>query len=93
MPTFVADHHLKNFDEWLKLFKANPPPPVGRWRVVRGIDDPNHVFVVGDVDEASVQKVNDFWHSERMTEIIRKVDAMSTAPLKSAWFNELPPQR
>ena len=24
MPVVVAVHHLKNFDEWIKLFKADP---------------------------------------------------------------------
>ena len=26
MPTVVVVHRLKNFDEWIKIFKANPPP-------------------------------------------------------------------
>ena len=25
MPIVVAVHRLKNFDQWLKLFKSNPP--------------------------------------------------------------------
>ena len=33
MPIVVAIHRLKNFDEWFKLFKSNPPPKVGRWPV------------------------------------------------------------
>jgi len=26
MPILVAIHRLKDFDEWIKLFKTNPPP-------------------------------------------------------------------
>lgn len=43
MPVVVAVHRLKNFDEWLKIFKANPPPKVGRWRLLRGSEDRNRV--------------------------------------------------
>ena len=28
MPVVVAVHRLRNFDEWFKLFKSNPPPKV-----------------------------------------------------------------
>jgi len=37
MPIVVVVHHLKNFDEWIKVFKADPPPKVGRWRLLRGL--------------------------------------------------------
>jgi hypothetical protein len=47
MPVVVGVHHLKNFDEWIKLFKADRPPKVGRWRLLRGSDDRNRVHVVG----------------------------------------------
>ena len=30
MPIVVVVHRLKNFDDWFKLFKADPPPKVGR---------------------------------------------------------------
>ena len=33
MPVVAVVHHLKNFDEWFKLFKADPPPKIGRWRI------------------------------------------------------------
>jgi hypothetical protein len=49
MPVVVAVHRLKNFDEWFKLFKADPPPKVGRWRVLRGADDRNRAHVVGEM--------------------------------------------
>ena len=45
-----ADHHLKDFDAWFKVFTDNPPPQVGQWMLVRGIDDPNRVHVVGQVN-------------------------------------------
>ena len=47
MPAVVVVHRLKNFDEWYKAFKANPPPKVGRWRVMRGTEDRNRVHVLG----------------------------------------------
>jgi hypothetical protein len=53
MPVVVGVHHLKNFDEWIKLFKADRPPKVGRWRLLRGSDDRNRVHVVG----AAIQTV------------------------------------
>jgi len=49
MPVDVAVHRLKNFDEWFKLFKSNRPPKVGRWRVMRGIEDRNRVNVVAEL--------------------------------------------
>ena len=39
MPALVAIHRLKDFDEWMKVFKSNPPPQIGRWRLLRGTDD------------------------------------------------------
>ncbi len=54
MPLLVVVHHLKDFNEWITLFTANPPPPVGRWRLARGIDDRNRVHVVGEVSAAEV---------------------------------------
>lgn len=93
MPTLVHDHHLKNFDEWIKLFKANrPAAPIGRWRVLRGVDDPNRVFVVVDAEAAEVAKVNDYFRTDRMKEVIRQVNEMSTVPLATAWFENLPAQ-
>ena len=45
MPVLVADHHLNDYDEWIKIYSENPPPQIGRWRLLRGIDDPNRVRV------------------------------------------------
>jgi hypothetical protein len=39
MPILVAIHRLKNFDEWLKVFKSNPPPKVGHWWIARGSEE------------------------------------------------------
>ena len=50
MPVLVVDSHVNNFDDWLEVFKANPPPELGSWRVLRGIDDPNRVQVIGELD-------------------------------------------
>lgn len=82
MPIFIADHRLKNFDDWTGLFKANPPPPVGQWRVTRSADDPNRVLVIGEVAAADVETVKTFLGSDRMQAVFRQVDAMSTAPIE-----------
>ncbi len=60
MPVVVVVHRLKNFDEWFKLFKADPPPKVGRWRLLRGTDDRNRVHVVGEMAASEVKAVKDF---------------------------------
>ena len=91
MPFLVAVHHLKDFDEWLKLFKGNPPPKAGRWRLMRGIDDRNRVHVVGEVQASDVNAVKEFMESDRMQDVFRRVNAMSTAPLEILWLEELTP--
>ena len=91
MPVVVVVHRLKNFDEWSKLFKADPPPKVGRWRVLRGADDRNRVHVVGEVAASEVQAVKDFIASPHMQEAFKRVNAMSTAPQEFIWLEELTP--
>jgi hypothetical protein len=91
MPTFVAIHRLKDFDEWLKVFKANPPPKVGRWRLTRGVDDPNRVHLVGEVEPSDVKEVKAFLASDRMQEVFRRVNAMSTAPVEFVLLEEVEP--
>ena len=70
MPVVVFDHRLKIFDEWIALFSANPPPPIGRWRFARGIDDPNRVHVVGEMDASEVDGVKSFFASENMRAVL-----------------------
>ena len=91
MPVVVIVHRLKNFDEWIKIFKADPPPKVGRWRLLRGSDDHNRVHVVGDVAASEVKVVNDFLGSPHMQDVFKRVNAMSTAPLEFVWLDELAP--
>jgi len=91
MPVLLAVHRLKDFDEWIKLFKANPPPKVGRWRLLRGIDDRNRVHVVAEVTESEVKGVKDFIASKHMQDVFQGVNAMSTAPLEFVWLEELRP--
>ena len=91
MPLLVVVHHLKDFNEWFELFTANPPPPVGRWRLARGIDDRNRVHVVGEVSAAEVKDVKDFLNSSRLQDVFRRVNAMSTAPLEFVWLEEIKP--
>ena len=91
MPTVVAIHRLKNFDEWFKVFKSNPPPKVGKWRVARGSEDRNRVHVVAEVVASEVKEVKDFIQSQHMQDVFKQVNAMSTAPLEIVWLEELAP--
>jgi hypothetical protein len=91
MPVLVAVHRLKDFDEWLKVFKSNPPPQIGRWRLTRGIDDRNRVHVVAELQPSEVQGVKAFLESERMQDVFRRVNAMSAAPLEFIWLEEVAP--
>ena len=91
MPVVVVVHHLKNFDEWIKIFEADPPPKVGRWRLLRGSDDRNRVHVVGDVAASEVKAVKEFLRSQHMQDVFKRVNAMSTTPLEFVWLEELAP--
>lgn len=91
MAIIVADHHLKDFDAWFELYKANPPPHVGNWSVARGVDDPNRVHVVGVMEASEVGAVKEFMASEQMQEAFAQVNAMSTAPLVFTWFEDVTP--
>ena len=79
MPIVVFVHRLKNFDEWFKLFKSNPPPKVGRWRVLRGSEDRNRVHVVAELASSEVKDVGDFIQSKHMQNVFKQVNDMSTA--------------
>ena len=89
MPVLVADHQLKDFDEWFEMFSDNPPPKIGNWRVMRGIDDPNRVRVVAEVEPSEVDAVKQFLESEEMQSVFKKVNEMSTSPIDFVWFNEV----
>lgn len=92
MAIFVADHHLKDFAAWLELFKVNPPPAIGRWRLLRGSDDPNRVRVVGEVDDSEVGNVKKYLASEQMQEVFKKVnEQLSTSPVEFVWFEDITP--
>ena len=82
MPVVVVVHRLKNFDEWLKVFKADPPPKIGRWRLLRGSDDRNRVHVVGEVTASEVKAAKDWIESQHMQDVFKRVNVMSTAPLE-----------
>jgi len=88
MPVVAVVHRLKNFDEWFKQFKANPPPKVGRWRVLRGVDDRNRAHVIGEVTASEVPAVKDFLASPHMQTVFKAVNAMSTAPVEIVWLDE-----
>ena len=89
MPIVFAVHRLKNFDQWLKLFKSNPPPKVGRWRVLRGSEDRNRVHVVAELAASEVKDVKDFIQSKHMQDVFKQVNDMSTAPMEFIWLEEL----
>jgi len=91
MAIVVADHHLKDFDAWFELYKANPPPDIGRWRVARGIDDPNRVHVVGVMEASEVGAVKDHLASETMQEAFVQVNELSTTPIVFSWFEDVTP--
>jgi hypothetical protein len=91
MPVIVVVHRLKDFDEWFKVFKANPPPKIGRWRLLRGSDDRNRAHVVGEVAASDVKAVKDFLASQHMQDTFKRINAMSTAPLEFTWLEELAP--
>jgi hypothetical protein len=91
MPVHVAVHRLKDFDEWIKVFKANPPPPVGRWRLLRGIEDRNRVHVVAEMEASEVKGVKEFLVSPQMRDVFQRVNAMSTAPVEFLWLEDLTP--
>jgi hypothetical protein len=91
MPTVVVVHRLKDFDEWIKILKANPPPKIGRWRLLRGSDDRNRAHVVGDVAASEVKAAKDFLGSQHMQDVFKRINAMSTAPLEFIWLEEVTP--
>lgn len=91
MAILVVDHHLKDFDTWFEIFAANPPPQIGRWRLARGIDDPNRVHVVGEMDSSEIKDVEEFMASENMQGVFRQVNEMSTSPMEFTWFEDVSP--
>jgi hypothetical protein len=91
MTVLLAVHRLKDFDEWIKLFTTNPPPKIGKWRLLRGTEDRNRVHVVAELQPSEVQGVRDFLQSQRMQDVFKQVNAMSTAPLEFVWLEELVP--
>ena len=89
MPVLVADHQLKDFDAWFEMFSANPPPKIGRWRVLRVLDDPNRVRVVAEVEPSEVDDVKRFIGSAEMQGVFAKVNEMSTAPMEFIWLDDV----
>ena len=89
MPVLVVDHRLKDFDEWFKLFKSNPPPKVGHWRVLRGSEDHNRAFVVAELTASEVKEAKDLIQSNHMQDVFKQVSDMSTAPMEFIWLEEV----
>ena len=91
MSIFIADHHLKDVDTWFEMFTANPPPDIGNWRLIRGIDDPNRVQVLGEMTAPEVEDVKDYLKSERMQNVFKRVNEISTSPVSFTGFDEVVP--
>ena len=92
MALVVVDHHLKDFDSWLEIFSANPPPDMGRWWVARGMDDRNRVYVIGEVQESEVDPVKSFLASDRMQKVFAEVNEVSTSPIEFVWLEDVTPE-
>jgi len=84
MPVVIAIHRLKNFDEWFKLFKSNPPPKIGR-----GIEDRNRVHVVAELTASEANDVKEFIQSKHMQDVFKQVNDISTAPIEFIWLEEV----
>jgi hypothetical protein len=91
MAVLIGDHHLKSFDEWFEVFKSNPPPPQGTWRLLQSRDDPNRVFVIAEVDDNDVAAVEQWAASDRMQDVFTQVNAMSTRDLEMVWTDDKTP--
>ena len=91
MPLLVAVHQLKDFDAWFEIFSNNPPPKIGRWRVARGIDEPNRVHVVAELEPSEVDEVKRFIASDEMQGVFSKVNEMSASPIEFIWLDEITP--
>ena len=92
MPIVLFIHHLKEFDPWFELFSANPPPSVGKWRCMRGVEDPTRVHVIGEMEPDQVIDVKNFFASERMINVFDEVNALSTKPIETVWLQDVIPE-
>ena len=48
MPTMLTRIKVGNFEEWKAMFDSDPPRArehATGWRILRGVEDPNEVFV------------------------------------------------
>jgi hypothetical protein len=59
--------------------------------LARGIDDPNRVQIVAELEPSEVKDFKAFLESERMQEVFRRVNAMSTAPVEFIWLEQVAP--
>ena len=91
MPVMIADHQLNEFDEWFALFRESPPPSIGTWRLLRGTDDPNRVYVIGEVADSEVSEVNAFFETDKMRAVLGKANDMSKRHMDIVWLNEVKP--
>ncbi|MFB3102474.1 MAG: hypothetical protein ACE1ZV_04355 [Alphaproteobacteria bacterium] len=91
MPVVTFIHHLRDFDAWFALFSSNPPPPIGKWRLMRGIDNPNRVHVVGEMIASEVDDVKSYFESEKMKDVLGQANELSTTPIEAVWLDDVKP--
>jgi hypothetical protein len=73
------------FSEW-----AETGFTLVHWRL-RGSENRNRVHAVGEIAASEVKAIKDFLGSQHMQDVLKRVNAMSTAPLEFIWLEELAP--
>jgi hypothetical protein len=55
MPTLRVEHRVSDYEAWKKLFDSDPADRQGSgvvgYRIARGVEDPNLVFIDLDLDD------------------------------------------
>jgi hypothetical protein len=90
MAMLIADHHLKDFDAWFAIFSRNPPPDIGTWKMWRGTDDPNRVFITAEGSDAEIEAIKELFATDEWQAVFKGVNEMSTAPMEFNWLEEPP---
>ena len=59
--------------------------------MLRGTEDPNRVYVIGEMEASEVDGVKEFFGSDKMQTAFEQVNDMSTAPLEFVWLDDVTP--
>ena len=78
MPTMVTRIRVRDFDEWKVMFDSDPPRArehATGWRVLRGAEDPNEVFLQVEFPSAELaidarRRLVDSGVLERVQEVV-----------------------